>query len=71
MEDMTISFLLLLVPALAFIHGYFSGKKEGIKFGANTMFDLIASKGEKVPGTKLIRVQLEVEDELCIKDNNR
>jgi hypothetical protein len=67
----TTSLLFLLIPVAAFIHGYFTGKKEGIKYGANTMFDLIANKGEKVPGTKFIRVQLEVEDELRNKDINR
>ncbi len=48
MDSFTI-FVIMLLPC-AFIHGYFTGQKEGLMKGAEGMFEQMWAKGTPVPG---------------------
>ena len=60
-DSIYLDWYLLFLPA-AFIHGWFVGRKEGIKKGSAAMFDHMYDQGIPVKGkvnTKRIEISLD------------
>lgn len=57
-----ISILICVMLPLAFLHGYYSGNKTGIRQGAERMFDSIWRNGTPKVGEPKVRI-IEITDE--------
>ena len=54
MEDTILKVAYVIFVSLAFIHGYMSGRDNGIKLGANSLYELLLLEGEDdIDGTVL------------------
>tara|TARA_R110000822_G_scaffold3972_19_gene17033 strand:- start:1916 stop:2101 length:186 start_codon:yes stop_codon:yes gene_type:complete len=61
MEDTILKVAYVIFVSLAFIHGYMSGRDNGIKLGANSLYELLLLEGEDdIDGT--VKVSLSRSD---------
>jgi hypothetical protein len=54
MDDTILNIAYVIFVALSFLHGYFTGREQGITLGANQLYDILLADGRKTKDGKVV-----------------
>lgn len=54
MDDTILKIAYILFVGIAFVHGYLTGREEGITLGANKLYDLLLTDGKPTEDGKVL-----------------